>query len=273
MITCGRKQHNRTLNMKELVTLEVNYVGLVVYGIGAGAEKCSFRGEILADFLQKLWDKMFTLKDNLNKSWEKLDRNNPNHPENRAIMQEFLSTGAWAFALCMELAPFAPHCLHGPTNPLQMMFLRRLEEIFTKCFAAAHMYGNPDESMVALQGLVTDFETNGGINLKTGEAGTNLHWSIFVYFLAYFVPNNLEQVTYERFGELVGAIAARVASEYPEASEKLGLEIANLLSNTEQGFGRKHITSPAKTAMIEKLEGVVGMLETPPDDHGATKAS
>ena len=103
--------------------------GFAVYGIGPGANKCSYRGQSLMEFLKTLWGKLWKIKARLNKQWDKLDKINLDNPKNKSIIDEFLRVGTWAYALCLELQPFEADCRYGPTYPLREMYIKKLEEI------------------------------------------------------------------------------------------------------------------------------------------------
>lgn len=246
---------NATKN-REFITLEVLTIGFVVYGIGPGARNCNYRGEPLTDFLKVLWEKLWDLKDKLNEDWRSLDRSNLENPANRPIIQRFLQTGAWAYALAVELTPFSKACVDGPTNPLYHIFIRRLEEIFTKCFAATHLCGSPDESMVGLRGLLTDFEANGGIDHETGVEGSGFYHSLLMYYVAYFNPTNREAVVYDRFGDLLESIASMATEKYPKVMPAFQKHVGDLLIESQPGFASQEFRSEAKTSLIERLSSL-----------------
>jgi hypothetical protein len=240
----------------EFITLDVSTVGFVVYGIGAGAKHCTFQEEGLPKFLERLWVKMWALKETLNKSWKKLDKENLQNRVNGKIIREYLEVATWAYAISVELGPFEKACVDGPTNPLRHIYIRRLEEIFTNCFAVANIYGSPEQSMVGLRGLLTDFESNGGIDVKTGGTGFGFDISLWMYYTAYFRVTNRSPLAYERFGELIEALSKLINKHYPKVSVVLAKEIEGRLNCPNHGFGDPTITSPAKTAMILKLQGI-----------------
>lgn len=245
---------SKTAEKQEFITLEVSQIGFVVYGIGPGAKNYTYRGEVLMDFLENLWKKMWGLKDELNKAWDSLDKKNPESPKNLPFIKKILAVGWWAYALAVELKPFTKASVDG--HPLRRMFLERLEEIFTKCFAAAHLYGLPDESIVGLRGLLTDFEVNGGIDQKTGKEGCGFGTSLLIYYIAYFASTNRKPLAYERFGELMEALAALIANRYPRVSPRFVEHLTCLVEETNFGFGSKEVQSEAKTQMLEKLAGL-----------------
>lgn len=255
------KDTANAVSKKELITLEVSKIGFVVYGIGSGANHVSYRGKILMDFLNELMARMVAVKDELNQAWDSLDRSDLGDPRNLPIIQKFLATGSWAYALTLELQPFTKDCIDGPTDPLRKMFIERLEEIYTKCFAMAHLFGLPDESMVGLQGILTDFEVNGGINHETNEEGAGFSLSLLLYFIAYFYATDREPILYQRFGEAMEAIETRMVARYPATALVFAKHISRLIKETPFGFGSKEIQSEAKTKMLEKLarlqEGVL----------------
>lgn len=241
----------------ELITLEVSEIGFVVYGIGPGARGCTFEDEPLLTYLDRVWKKMWRLKTVLNQSWQKLDRENLNSRKNRAIIGRYLSVAAWALALARELGPFQKACLHGPTNPLRSIIIVRLEEIFTKCFVAAHIYGNTDERVIARTGLLTDFEVNGGVNHKTGGVGEGFGLSISDYYLAHFAPNGREPIIYERFGDLIARVGDLIANFYPNLAVSFVREIKYLLESPDRGFGNPKVTSLAKSAMMDDFSKLI----------------
>ncbi|MEN9613841.1 MAG: hypothetical protein RLZZ347_148 [Candidatus Parcubacteria bacterium] len=250
-------------NEKTFITLAVPMHGFVVYGYGGGVNGCVYRGKPLLPFLQRLEEDFPKLRDTLNETHDSLDKIRPENPENQAKIHKLLLTGAWAYALTLELQPFQKACLHGPTNPLRHFILLRLEEIYTKCFAAAHMYGAPDESLIGLHGLLTDFEVNGGINTLNGDVGSGFHTSVHDYFMAYFAPNSREAIVYERFGELIHAITEIITTQYPKVVTALGAHINHLIVDEHLGFASSKFTSDTKTALIEKLKRLRDEL-TPP---------
>ena len=247
---------------REFITLEVSQVGFVVYGIGPGANKCSFHGQPLPQFLDSLWRKMAVLKVELNQSWDKLDKQNRHNPQNMFIIEKFIGVGFAAYSLAVDLASFAPHCMYGPTDPLRHIFIQRLEEIFTKCFSAAHMFGDLEESVAGLRGLLTDFEVNGGIDHKTGNAGSGLNVSVYLYYVAHFWQEAREPICYQRFGELIEAITLMINTRYPKAAEAFAASIVGLLESSAHGFANK-FTSEPKAALLEKLSSLVDQLLKP----------
>lgn len=241
---------------KEFITLEVSQVGFVVYGLGGGANKCVFHGVKLMKYLEGLWEKMWNLKKELNTMWVVLDKKNSDNPINRGIIEKFLYVGAWAYALSVELKPFSEDCRHGPTDPLGHIFLQRLEEIFTKCFIAVHMYGNMDESIVGRRGIFTDFELNGGINVNNGTTGYGFEYSILIYFLAHFAPNERTPIVYQKYAEFMEELSKLIETCYPKCSAAFSVEINRLIQSRDRGFGSKEITSPAKDILLAKLAGI-----------------
>lgn len=254
-----KKQSDRT--PQELITLEVRQCGFVVYGLGAGANKCSFQGEPLLVFLEKIMKKMFTLKTELNRNFRKLKKDDLSDLRNRTIIKRYLEVGSWAYAVAVNLRPFAFFCKDGPTNPLYFFYIQRLEEIFTKCFAVAHIFGLPDERIAGEQGLLTDFALNGGVELETGKIGWGFNTSILVYYIAYFNTTiGRHPLTYERFGELITSITRFVENHYPKIILPLAKQIKDFLENEAPGFANKKITSPAKLSMVEKLTKIKNRL-------------
>lgn len=248
------KQHTPT-QTRQFIAFPPQGFGLVVYGIGGGANFETYRGQNLAIYLQNLWDVLEKTKQRLNKMWEKLDRQKLNSKQNRAILDHFLQTGAWAYALVVELAPFAKACQHGPTDPLRVLYLKKLDEIVAQCFSAAHIYGSPEQSVVGLQGLITDFVLNGGVNQKTGETGGGFYLSFHYYMFGHFGCTEFHPLAYERFGELVEALLKKTADLYPKVAEAIGDWISDALQKEDHGFARASITSEAKTAMVKNWQG------------------
>jgi len=247
----ARQRKNKT--DREFISLEVHQVGFVVYGLGAGARDAVYRGAPLVPFLDELWKRFGREKNELNALYLKLDKENQHARSNQRIIQRFLLTAQWAYALAVDLNPFQKQCFDGPTNPLRFFYIQRLEEIFTRCFAAAHCYGAPDESMAGLRGLLTDFEVNGGIDGKTGEEGDGFYLSFLMYYRGYFVPAERRPVAYERFGELLDAVATLVQEHYPKVVPRFRRHLTELLTEENHGFASTAIRSQAKTTLIQKI--------------------
>jgi hypothetical protein len=200
---------------------------------------------------------MMATKDRLNVLFARLDKTDSKNSDTHTCVEECLKTGWWALSLVMELAPFQSKCAHGPTNPLRFFFLQRLEEILTKCFTAAYMFGNADQQMVGLRGLVTDFQSNGGVNLQTGEPGAGLYHSLCMYFDAHFWPNDREAFVYEKFGDLVCELGNLVRHQHPKCKMAFSEVVRRMLGHQ---FGRKDITSAPKTLMVAKLNSLSAQL-------------
>lgn len=245
------------------ITLNVPVHGFVVYGYGGGVNKCVYRGKPLLPFLQELEKQFPTLRDTLNQAHDSLDKVNPANPENQGKINKLLLTGAWAYALVRELQPFQKACLHGPTDPLRHFILLRLEEIYTKCFGAAHMYGATEDGLLGLHGLLTDFEANGGVDTTCGGVGVGFNVSMSDYFLAYFAPTDREAIVYQRFGELIEALTQMIVNRYPKVVPTFSAHINHLIIDENLGFASTKFTSEAKTALIEKLKKLHADLATP----------
>ncbi len=246
---------------KEFITFEGSQIGFVTYGLGGGAWRVHYRGEALADFLKQLEPKMLALQKELNETWKWIDTERLENPANRLTMQKILATGSWAYALTLDMIPFQEHCLDGPTNPLRFYFIQRLEEIYLQCFSTAHVYGNPDESMIGLRGLLTDFEHNGGIDKKTGGPGAGFNSTILRCFQGHFWPATYAPLMYQRFGELVDKIGTALISDYPKTSLSLYNLITSMMTAEHGGFASTTIRSEAKSQMLERLKLLMAKLD------------
>jgi hypothetical protein len=224
------------------------------------AMSVQFRGVPLPEALDQIHEQLLAYPASLNEAWAKLNKDVDSNPANRPLIGQFLTVAAWAYALSVELSPHTEACQDGPTNPLSHMFIGPLEQIFTNCFAAAHMFGTKDESMVGLRGLLTDFHTNGGIELRTGTKGPGFERSFRLYFEAYFCTIERHPNAYNCFGELLREIGSLVSEKYPRVAPRLMGHIDSLVSQQIGGFATPGITSPAKTAMLKVLARTKGLL-------------
>ncbi len=265
MLYCRQCLKSKTkysvMKVKKKFIVFPGQLGFVVYGLGAGVNFCKFRNQPLADFLSELEEKLLKIRDRLNLDFEKLDIFNLNKPSNQVIIRRFLETASWAYALCVELVPFQRDCVHGLTNPLRSLYLEKLEEIQVKCFAAAHIFGNPDQQIVGLRGLLTDFELNGGISPK-GGVGNGFYTSLLDYFLGYFIHPKREPVLYQRFGELIEGLATLAKKKYPRICGRLAISIREKITSTDFGFGNTHVSSTAETELLAKLRMISDSLES-----------
>jgi hypothetical protein len=243
----------------ELITLKNSALGFVVYGIGGGASRYQYRERTLAKFLEQLMVKMFELKDELNSHWHLLNLAAPGSKENVSHIDKFLLAAAWAYALVRELQPLAHVCVDGPTDPLKTLYIHRLEELYIKSYAIVHMFGDERQSMTALQGLLIDFEINGGIDLD-GSPGHGFVQSITDYWIGYFFQECRGPIVYQRYGELMSALTDMVSTHYPKCLEPLAMEIRDLLDPDKPGFASQSITSPAKSELIGLLSQTESVL-------------
>jgi len=242
---------------KKFVNLSLPQYGPQIRGYGGNAYRIRHRGEVLVNFLDQLRKRIEKLGEELNHSWETLDKSNLENPANRRLIQGMLMAGSWAYAQTQEIQDYAEDCAYGVTNPLQDIIVGPLEKIYTKCFAAADLFGLPDESMIGRRGLLTDFEINGGIDNKSGDTGPGFYQSLIDYYLAYFEQYNLQPIAYQKFGELMLDITALIKDRYPKAMPALVEKILSMMEKPDYGFGTKEITSPAKTELLLKLGEIV----------------
>ena len=237
-----------------LITLQISHIGSQIRGLGHGAydSKNTVQGKQLNVFLEELQKKMLLAKKTLNKKWEAFDKDNLLNPANISTVETCLHHAARAFALTLELNQYRGVCVYGPTDPLYVIYIQRLEEIFTKCFTAAWIYGNPEQIMVGLHGLITDFQINGGVDTKTGEEGSGMLTSLNAYLRACFEPNVREPIAYQKFAELVQKLARTVKQHHPKCCAPLADDIRVII---KQGFSHD-FTSLPKTTALQKLANI-----------------
>lgn len=250
--------------MNAFLNLSRPHEGFVVYGPSEAARNRRFRSGSLGIFLDLLLARLTGLKEKLDQSFISLNKEDPSDPANRPVIAEFLSAASWAYALVMELLPHEVACFHGPTSPLRRHYIEPLEEIITKCFTAAHMFGNEDESAVGLRGLLTDFELNGGIDRKTGKSGQGFSLSLMNYHLGYFEATGRHPLAYRKFGELIVEIANLVKGTYPETSFALKDVLKTMLTTYFDS-----VTSKEKTEMLMTISNIAGFL---PDEESEKAA-
>jgi len=249
-------KENEVERKDRFIDLSLPQCGPVLYGYGSGAYHIKYRGEILVDFLGRLRKKMEKLASELNQAWKALDKANPESPRNRDIIQKMLQAGFWAYAQTLEIQIYNKECVYGITSPLHDIIVNPLENIYMRCFAAAHMWGDLDEKMLGLNGLLTDFEVNGGIDHKTGDKGNGFGKSLLDYYIAYFAQNQRGTEAYLAFGELIDALFQMTKKRYPKILTELAKAIRSRMTETYYGFGNKEVTSPAKVALLSKLEAI-----------------
>jgi hypothetical protein len=205
----------------------------------------------LKNTLRAVWGEMFRLKPILNAGWDKINRDDPEDPKNTGVILSFIHASAWAYALSIGLVPFQQACTDGPTNPLRFFYIQRLEEIFTKCFAAIHMFGPPNESWIGEFGLLRDFMENGGVDRERKTVGNGFETSILYYLNAYFSATGGHPRSYTCFGDLMKRIDEAV-QEYPGVAKAFSQRIRSI---PEQNF-TKPFQSEAKTSMIAQLRTI-----------------
>jgi len=246
-----------------LITLKISHIGWQIRGLGPGAydPKNVVQDKKLIDFLNELQGKMLLTQKTLNKRWKVFDKNNLFCSANSATIETCLRHAARAFATTLELHPYCDVCRYGPTDPLYVVYIQRLEEIFTKCFTVAWMYGNPEQSMVGLCGLLTDFQINGGVDMKDGGEGGGMAVSLYAYHRAHFEPNNREPIVYQKFTEMLRKLSETVKRSYPKCRIPLAGSIGRMISGP--CFNRTDITSPTKTEALQCLADIVDDLASP----------
>lgn len=251
--TLSPERDPKMKKQEEFITLNVEQSGFVVYGMGPGTKSCVFRGELLEKFLEQVGKQFSSRKDSANQAWSKIDTLNPNNTRNKVQVRKLLEHAHWACAVCVALQPYAIKCIDGPTDPLRHFYLNRLDEIYTKCFAASHCYGTPNQRLVGLHGLLTDFEFNGGINSQKKETGDGFYSSLAWYFKSYFPPEKYIPRSYVAYGEFALALSD-LAQHYPFIARPLGKEfLSYLIPNTNFGFSAK-VTCQEKLDLKVKLE-------------------
>ncbi len=246
------------IEKREFITLHVEQTGFLVYTMGPGTSMCMFYKQPLDKYLDRLRKKMFDIKCRLNTLWDLMDKENPDHPCTVKLVELCLKTGWWALSLAMELEPFQERCRYGSTNPLRFLFIRHLEEVFTKCFTTAWIFGNTEQQAIGLRGLITDFQSNGGVHLVTGEPGNGLRTTLFSHYNAHFAPNDREKFVYEKFLDLMVTLATIVEEQHPKCRIEFARAISFMIQNH---FGQKDITSPAKTVMLQRLVSLANHLD------------
>lgn len=231
---------------------------LVLFWTGGPAVNCpDYRGENIHKFLDRTFERMKGLAVNLNRMYETLPE--ASQYKKAKILRHFLGVGQWAFTVAKELRPYLAYFSVLPINTLYVDYVYRLEEIYTKCFSAAHLYGEFDESLVGLHGLLTDFQIAGGIACN-GQPGNGIMQSELGYYAAYTWLAPREPIFYRRYAELMEALAEMVIRDYPTVAEKLGFQIKYRLESKNSGFGNPDIFSLAKTEMLERVRAVVWRL-------------
>lgn len=261
----NKNKRNKRLRMSakkfELINLQPPMYGFVVYGFGSGISKCVLRGQKLEETVALVQVKMHEFKDSLNSLWHELDKDNPDNPDNHRIAGKFLEAGNWALVYAMELSPFVDACRHGPTSPLRSHVINLLDELSTKGFAVAHMYGDFDTRLLALRGLLTDFHLNGGVMLEQGEVGTGFYYSFNIYYRAYFSDPVIRSHAYNRFGELVAEIS-KLRYTYPNIAQSIRDRIEAFIKEPKErgGFVSEH-TSPEKTVMLAGFQNIIDSID------------
>lgn len=230
----------------------------VLFWTGGPGVKCpDYKGEKIQVFLDRTFEKMKGLRKSLNEKYEELADANPT--SKTKILRHFLGVGHWAFATAMELRPYMEYYRVLPTNTLYVDYIYRLEEIYCKCFTAAHLFGESDESLVGLRGLLTDFEIAGGI-APDGNPGSGIMASELSYYSNYNWLALRTPILYRRYPELMEALAEMVIRDYPAVAKSLGFQIKYRLESKDSGFGNPEIFSPEKSEMLQKLRTVVWRL-------------
>lgn len=259
--TKGKRLHMSAQKF-ELIRLQPpTTAGFVVYGFGPGIKKCEFRGQKLEEVVALVQEKMVRFKNELNPLWDELDKGNPDNPKNHGIAGKFLEAGNWALTYAMELSPFVDACRHGPTSPLRSHVIGLLDELCTKGFAVAHMYGDFDTRLLALRGLLTDFHLNGGVMLEQGGAGTGFYNSFNMYDRAYFSDTVVRNHSYNRFGELVAEIV-KLRHTYPKLSFPFRTRMLAFIKDPRENGGFvSEYSSPEKTAMLAGFQNIIDSID------------
>ncbi|MDR3558069.1 MAG: hypothetical protein P4L61_00910 [Candidatus Pacebacteria bacterium] len=243
-----------------LITLRISNIGWQIRGLGPGAydPKNVVQGKKFIDFLEELKSKMLRAQATLNQKWKTFDTENQSNPSNIATVETCLRHATRAFATTLELVPYCEACCYGPTNPLYVEYIQRLEEIFTKCFTVAWMYGNPEQSMIGLHGLITDFQVNGGVDMKNGERGNGMYRSLCEYHRAHFEPNDRRPLVYQKYAEMIRRLSETVKRYYPQCYAPLA-ESIRMVTFAGQCFSQE-IASPAKSSALEGLATIANSL-------------
>ena len=116
------------------------------------------------------------------------------------------------------------------------------------------MFGDVDESLVGLHGLLIDFELTEPV--WKGPCVTNyrgIQMSEESYYVAYVGTTEREPLVYERYGELIQEMFNLISTKYPDASFHFGMLLKYRLTDIKRGFGDISISSPAKIEMREKV--------------------
>ena len=230
----------------------------VLFWTGGPAINCpDYKGEKIQKFLDRTLKRMIDLRVNLNRKYEMLPESNQG--QKLKILRHFLGVGHWAFATAMELRPYLDYFAVQPTNTLYVDYVHRLEEVYVKCFAAAHLFGESDESLVGLRALLTDFQIAGGIT-PDGNPGKGINSSEQTYYSVYCWLASGTPIFYQCYAELVEALAEMVIRDYPAVAKRLGSQIKYRLESKDDGFGDPEISSPEETEMLRKVRTVVWRL-------------
>ncbi len=214
-------------------------------------------GGNLQQFLNRVGEKLFELQPNLNEEYLQIDRSASRVPKNIQLTRRFNGVGSWAYAMACEIDPHQRELQGIPRNFLYRDFIYPLEEVYTKTFAMAHVFGGEDESAVGLRGLLTDFRCFGAIN-PDGGPGHGLSIAVRAHIRAYFEPpHEKEVILYQRFGALNHAIFTLVVNHYPR--------VVRPLAKTWR-FWREHQfvakeTTPARDEMLNQWDGLISELE------------
>ncbi|MFA6295008.1 MAG: hypothetical protein WC666_01120 [Candidatus Paceibacterota bacterium] len=219
----------------ELIVLDTTVKnGFVVYGFGSGAYHHDFQGMKLIGFLDEFVQReMREIKRDVNSMVVTICNPDSDKSKRDEMIEKCLSYGQWAFAMAMTLIPLSQVCADGPTDPMGVLIIKPLEEIFTKCFALAHVYGNVYQQIIGMQGLMTDFFRFGGIKPGTTEIGTGFKTSLNMYYMAYInkiiLGNNPQ--CYDRYADLLIEIFEQLVKDYPQAGLKMSKYIKDLITS------------------------------------------
>lgn len=255
-----RQARQKTAASEPLITLDRAPVFMINWW-NADYSPFTIGNENLAEFIGRLRQNLGEMRDVLNKRFEQLGKDNAAEKKNRLIIAEFLTKATWAYKAACALRPFLPHFSQTWPNWLYVDWVYRLEEVYTKCFAVAHIFGNDTESQAGLRGLVTDFAKTGGISKNGTSNEDGLRASEWAYYLAYFSATNRHPRAYQKFGELMTKLGTLVSNRYPKVAESLAWHINHRLHNETHGFGNPRITSPEKIALVERMTTLVATLE------------
>lgn len=244
-----------------LVTLRHGFAPVAHWSGGSGYpsyEQLRYGTGTLLEFLKTVHAKMLELKSSLDLEYRRLDRVNVNNHANRRIIRKFLRTASWAYEVARTLYPYLKYYRGAPTKFLYTHFIYLLEEIFTKCYAKAMVYGVGKESRTGMRGLLRDFEFNGGIH-GNGEPG-NVSLSLDTYFLGFASSSSGCPRGYRKYAEFLEELVDLVVQKYPKVATAISTSIRFRLESKTHGFGTSYV-SVAKTAMIERLTKVVSDLQ------------